>query len=146
MIIMKKMTESETRNFLMKGTYTGKLATVRKNGWPHIAPIWFILEGDTTNIIFMTWFDSIKAKNIKNNPKVSLCADDQTPPFSFVTVEGTAEIIDEPNDLLRWATRIAARYMGEKNAETFGTRNSSEGELLLRIRPNKIIGQKDISE
>jgi len=143
---MKKMTESEIGNFLMKGTYTGKLATIRKDGRPHIAPIWFILEEDNTNIIFMTWYDSIKAKNIKNNPKVSLCVDDQTPPFSFVTVEGTAEIIDEPNNLLRWATRIAARYMGEKNAETFGTRNSSEGELLLRIRPNKIIGQKDISE
>jgi hypothetical protein len=94
----------------------------------------------------MTWHDSIKAKNIKNNPKVSLWFDDQAPPFSFVIVEWTAEIIDEPNDLLRWATSIAARYMREKNAETFGTRNSSEGELLLRIRPNKIIGQKDISE
>jgi len=94
----------------------------------------------------MTWYDSIKAKNIKNNPKVSLCVDDQTPPFSFVILDGIAEIIDEPNDLLLWETRIAARYMGEKNAETFNTRNSSEGELLLRIRPNKIIGQKDISE
>ena len=143
---MKKMTESEIGNFLMKGTYTGKLATIRKDGRHHIVPIWFILDGDNTNIIFMTWYDSIKAKNIKNNPKVSLCVDDQTPPFSFVTVEGTAEIIDEPNDLLLWETRIAARYMGEKNAETFNTRNSSEGELLLRIRPNKIIGQKDISE
>jgi PPOX class probable F420-dependent enzyme len=145
-IVLKKMTDSEIRNFLMKGTFTGKLATTRKNGLPHIAPIWFILEGDNTNIVFMTWHDSIKAKNIKSNPKVSLCVDDQTPPFSFVTVEGTAEIIDEPNDLLRWATSIAARYMGEKNAQTYGTRNSSEGELLLRIKPNKIIGQKDISE
>ena len=53
---------------------------------------------------------------------MSLCVDDQTPPFSFVILEGIAEIIDEPNDLLRWATRIAARYMGEKNAETYSTK------------------------
>ncbi len=143
---MKKMTGSEAHDFLMRGTFTGKLATVRKDGQPHIAPIWFVLEHDNTNIIFMTWQDSVKAKNIRNNPKVSLCVDDQTPPFSFVVVEGIAEIIDQPNDLLPWATRIAARYMGEKNAETYGKRNSSEGELLLRIRPNKIIGQKDVSE
>ena len=103
-------------------------------------------QGDNTNILFTTWHDSVKGKNIRNNPKVSMCVDDQTPPFSFVILEGIAEIIDEPNDLLRWATRIAARYMGEKNAGTDGTRNSSKGELLLRIRPNKIIGQKDISE
>ena len=143
---MKKMTGSEIHNFLMKGTFTGKLSTIRKDGRPHIAPVWFVLEGDNTNIIFTTWHESVKGKNIRNNPKVSLCVDDQTPPFSFVILEGIAEIIDEPNDLLRWATRIAARYMGEKNAETYGTRNSSKGELLLRIRPNKIIGQKDISE
>ena len=143
---MKKMTESEIHNFLMKGTFTGKLSTIRKDGRPHVAPVWFVLEGDNTNIIFTTWHDSVKGKNIRNNPKVSMCVDDQTPPFSFVILEGIAEIIDEPNDLLRWATRIAARYMGEKNAETYGTRNSSKGELLLRIRPNKIIGQKDISE
>ncbi len=143
---MKKMTESEIHNFLTRGTFTGKLSTIRKDGRPHIAPVWFVLEGYNTNIIFTTWHDSVKGKNIRNNPKVSLCVDDQTPPFSFVILEGTAEIIDEPNDLLRWATRIAARYMGEKNAETYGTRNSSKGELLLRIRPNKIIGQKDISE
>lgn len=143
---MKKMTESEIHNFLMKGTFTGKLSTIRKDGRTHVAPVWFVLEGDSTNIIFTTWSESVKGKNIRNNPKVSMCVDDQTPPFSFVILEGIAEIIDEPNDLLRWATRIAARYMGEKNAETYGTRNSSKGELLLRIRPNKIIGQKDISE
>jgi hypothetical protein len=50
--------------------------------------------------------------------------DDQTRRFSFVIVDGIAEIIDEPNDLLKWATRIAARYMGKKNAETYGTRNN----------------------
>ena len=143
---MKKMTNSEVINFLRKGTFTGKLATVRKDGRPHIAPIWFVLDGDSTNIIFTTWRDSVKGKNIRNNPKVSFCVDDQNPPFSFVIVEGIAEIIDEPNDLLRWATIIAARYMGEKNAETYGTRNSTKGELLLRIRPNKTIGQMDISE
>ena len=77
------MTESEMGNFLMKGTYTGKLATIRKDGRPHIVLIWFILEEGNTNIIFITWYDSIKAKNFKNNPKVSLCVDDQTPPFSF---------------------------------------------------------------
>jgi hypothetical protein len=53
-IIMKKMTENKIRNFLIKGTFTGKLATIRKDGRPHIASIYFILEGVNTNIIFMT--------------------------------------------------------------------------------------------
>jgi len=143
---MEKMTDNEIKEFLMRGTFTGKLATIRKDGLPHIAPIWFILEGNHTNIIFTTWHDSVKGKNIRNNPKVSLCIDDQTPPFSFVIVDGIAEIIDDPNDLLLWTTKIAARYMGEKNAEIYGKRNSPKGESLVRLRANRIIAQKDIAK
>ncbi len=138
------MSYAETRNFLQTGTYTGKLATVRRDGRPHIAPIWFVLDNDD-NIIFTTWNESLKAKNIHHNPNVSMCVDDQAPPFSFVIVEGVAEIVGEPNDILEWATRIAARYMGEKNAEIYGKRNSIKGELLLRIRPTKIIAQQDVA-
>jgi PPOX class probable F420-dependent enzyme len=142
---MKKMSYAETRNFLQYGTYTGKLATLRKDGRPHIAPIWFVLDNND-NIIFTTWKESIKAKNIQHDPRVSICVDDQSPPFSFVIVEGVAEIADEPNDLLKWATKIAARYMGQENAEIYGKRNSVEGELLLRIRPTKIIAQKAVAK
>jgi PPOX class probable F420-dependent enzyme len=143
---MKEMTDIEVRNFLQHGTYTGKLATVRKDSRPHIAPIWFVLDDNGHDIIFTTWHESIKAKTIRNNPKVSLCVDDQTPPFSFVTVEGIAEIINEPNNILKWATKIAARYMGEENAEKYGNRNSVKGELLVRIKPSKVIAQNAIAE
>lgn len=138
---MKKMSEQEILEFLQFDTYTGKLATVRRDGRPHIAPVWFVLD-DNHDIIFTTCHEAVKAVNIRHNPKVSLCVDDQTPPYSFVTVEGVAEIIGEPKDILRWATKIAARYMGEENAENYGKRNSVKGELLLRGRPEKIIAQK----
>jgi ubiquinone/menaquinone biosynthesis C-methylase UbiE len=43
------------------------------------------------------------------------CVDDQTPPFSFVTVYGTAKIQHyKQNQLLRWATKIAQRYMEKR--------------------------------
>jgi PPOX class probable F420-dependent enzyme len=142
---MKEMTDIETINFLEQGTYTWKLATVRKNSRPHIAPIWFVLDDNGHDVIFTTWYESIKAKTIRNNPKVSLCVDDQTPPFSFVILEGIAEIINEPNDISKWATKIAARYMGEEIAEKYGKRNSVKAELLVRIKPSKIIAQKAIA-
>ena len=142
---MKKMTDKEFRDFLCHGTYTAKLATVRKDGCPHIAPIWFVLD-DNGDIVFTTWKDSIKAKNIYSNPNVSICIDDQKPPFSFVMIEGIAKIIEEPNNILQWATKIAARYMGKENADAYGKRNSVKGELLLRIKPSKVIAQKNIAE
>jgi len=72
--------------------------------------------------------------------------DDQTPSFSFVLIDGIADINKEPDlrEILKWATKIAGRYMGQDNAEAYGKRNAVKGEFLVRIRPTKIIAQKDM--
>jgi len=149
---MTEMSNKEIKRFLMKGTFTGKLATVKEDGSPHVVPIWFILDDNTNNkrkvgdIILTTGNTSIKAKNIQHDNRVSISIDDQTPPFSFVTVHGTAKVQNtKKNELLRWATKIAKRYMGKKNAEKYGKLNSTEGAVLVRIKPSNIIAEKDIS-
>ena len=147
---MTEMSKDEIRNFLTQGTLTGKLATVKQDGSSHVVPIWFVLdkgENDiNSDIIFTTSSTSVKAKNIQRDNRVSICVDDQTPPFSFVSLYGIAEINDyEKNELLRWATKIAERYVGKNNAEAYGKRNSSEGDIIVRVRPAKIIAEKDIA-
>ena len=97
------------------------------------------------DIIFTTNSISVKAKNIQYNNRVSICVDDQTPPFSFVIVYGNAKIYHyKQKELFKWATKIAQRYMGKSNAEAYGRRNSTEGEVLVRVKPTKIIAEKDI--
>lgn len=141
---MPDMSKEEIRSFLLKGTFTGKLGTINKNGTPHVVPIWYTLDED--NIIFNTSDNSVKAKNIRHDNRVRLCVDDQAPLYSFVTIDGIAEIISgEPSIIFKWAKIIAARYMGDDKAEEYGKRNSSEGELLIKIKPTKVIGQKDIA-
>jgi len=147
------MTKSEIKEFLMKDTFTGKLATVKKNGSPHVVPIWFVIEevnsrnrNKVGNIYFTTGRDSVKAKNIQRDSRVSICVDDQAPPFSFVSICGNAKLIPyRQKDVLKWATKIAERYMGKKNAKEYGERNSGEEEVLVRIRPIKIIAGKDVA-
>ena len=142
---MPDMSKDEIKSFLLKGTFTGKLGTINKNGTPHVVPIWYTLDED--NIIFNTSDNSVKAKNIRHDNRVRLCVDDQAPLYSFVTIDGIAEIISgEPSIIFKWAKIIAARYMGDDKAEEYGKRNSSEGELLIKIKPIKVIGQKDIAE
>jgi PPOX class probable F420-dependent enzyme len=143
---MPEMSKDEIRSFLLQGTFTGKLGTINKNGTPHIVPIWFTLDHED-NIIFNTGSKSIKAQNILRDNRVRLCVDDQVPLFSFVTIDGIAEIISNANqkELFKWAKTIAARYMGNDKAEEYGKRNSSEDELLIKIKPTKVIGQKDIA-
>jgi len=140
---MKEMDENEIINFLMEGTRTGKLSTVREDGHPHVAPIWFVWnEG---KIIFSTGDSSIKAENIRHNPQVSICVDDESPPYAFVIIQGTAKFSDNQKDLLKWNTVLGGRYMGEKLAEVYGKRNSVEGSLLVEVTPTKMISDKDVA-
>ena len=139
------MTKDEIKNFILQGTFTGKLGTINKDGTPHVVAIWYTVDGEG-NIIFNTGDKSVKAKNIRRVNRVRLCVDDQTPLFSFVIVDGIAEIIsDEPSEVYKWAKIIAARYMGYNKSEEYGRRNSAEGELLVKIKPIRVIGDKDIA-
>ncbi len=140
---MTEMTKEEYKEFLLEGTKTGKLATVREDGRPHVVPIWYGLDGD--NLVFTTGESSIKAKNMKRDPRVSISIDDQTPPYSFVTIEGTISFSKDPEEMLYWATRIGERYMGEDQAEAFGKRNASEGEVLVTVKPVKITAFNDVT-
>lgn len=123
---------------------TAKLAVVRADGSPHVAPVWVDLDGD--DIVFTTGADTLKGKAILRDGRVSLCWDDERPPFSFVTVAGTTTVSTDLDELLRWATRIAGRYMGEERADSYGRRNAVEGELLVRVTPTKVTAKVDVAE
>jgi len=143
---MSEMTKDEIKKFLLQGTFTGKLGTINKDGTPHVVPIWYTVD-EEDKIIFNTGDKSVKVKNIRRDNRVRLCIDDQTPLFSFVTIDGVAELISsEPSELYKWAKIIAARYMGNDMSEVYGKRNSAEGELLIKIKPVRVIGQKNIAK
>lgn len=137
------MSADEVRAFLSHGTRTAKLATTRADGRPHVAPVWFVLDGD--DILFNTGAETVKGRNLRRDGRVSLSVDDETPPYAFALVEGEATLIDDPVELVRWATAIGGRYMGADRAEEFGRRNGVPGELLVRVRPTKIIAQADLA-
>ncbi|WP_394435813.1 PPOX class F420-dependent oxidoreductase [Streptomyces sp. SGAir0957] len=139
-----KMTAEEWHAFVSEGTRTAKLSTVRADGSPHVAPVWFVLDGD--DILFNTGKDTVKGRNLARDGRVALCVDDERPPFSFVTVQGRAELSEDPVELLDSATRIGGRYMGEDRAEEFGRRNAVPGELVVRVRVEKVVAMGDIAD
>jgi PPOX class probable F420-dependent enzyme len=141
---MQDMTPEEYISFLLDTARTAKLATVRKDGRPNVVPIWFDLDDDV--FIFTTWHGSVKASNIRRDSRLSLCVDEEKPPFALVLAEGTAEITDEAEDLIYWATRVGERYMGPERAEEYGRRNAVPGELLVSITPTKVIAKKNVSD
>jgi PPOX class probable F420-dependent enzyme len=142
---MRDMSAAERRAFLTTGTRTGKLATVRADGSPHVVPIWFVLDDDDS-LVFTVDAASIKAKALKRDQRVSVCVDDELPPYAFVLVEGTAILLDDEAAKLRYATRIGGRYMGADRAEEFGRRNAVPSELLVRLPPTRLVARAGIAD
>ena len=134
---MASITDPEVRAFLTEGTRTGKLSYLAASGHPLVTPVWFILDGET--IVFNTGKDTAKGRYLARDPRVSLCADLDAPPYAFVQVQGDAELSEEPDELIRTATLIGSRYMGPDRAEEFGRRNGVPGELVVRVRPAKVL-------
>ena len=140
------MNDQEVRAFLSAlPARTGKLATVRADGRPHVAPVWFDVDDDGS-LVFNTGRATVKGRNLTRDPRASVCVDDQRPPFSFVVVEGVVEISDDLEEVRRWAARIGGRYMGTDRAEEYGARNGVAGELVVRLRPEHVVSSADLAD
>jgi PPOX class probable F420-dependent enzyme len=140
----RQMSPSEWRAFLGDGTRTGKLATVRRDGRPHVVPIWFVLDGD--DLVFTTGATSVKGRAMRRDGRVCLCVDDERPPYAYVMVEGRVRISEDLDQMLRYATDIGRRYMGSSRAEEFGRRNAGPGELLVRLTPERVTALDGIAD
>ena len=139
------MTAAEWRAFVAEPVRPAMLATVRPDGRPHVAPIWIDLDGDDS-VMFTTGADTVKGRAVRADPRVAICVDDDQPPFSYVLLEGTAQVSDDLDEMLVWATRIGGRYMGAERAEEFGRRNAVDTELLVRVTPTRIVARKNIAD
>lgn len=142
---MRVLGESEWRAFLMEGTRTGKLATVRSDGSAHVTPIWFVLD-DEGRIVFTTATTTLKGRNLRRDPRASLCVDDERPPFAFVRIDGEVTLDEDLRSMRRWATAIGGRYMGADRAAEFGRRNAVAGEMLVRLAPAHVVARGGVSD
>lgn len=148
------MSEGELLAFLQsEPPHTAVVSTVRTDGGPHVAPVWFALDtsaagGDNPlgEIVFNTGTDTVKGKTLRRDPRVAICIQDELRPYSFVTIDGVAALSDEPDELFRWASLLGGRYMGADRAEEFGRRNGVPGELIVRVRPLHIVALVDLAD
>lgn len=138
------MDDDERRQFLSAGTRTGILSVVRRDGTPHAAPVWFVLDGDTP--VFTCDGHSAKARMLRRTLRAALTVDDATPPYSYVSIRGPVEISEDVDEMLPWAIALGTRYMGAQQGEQFGRRNAVPGELLVRLVPEHVVARAGIAE
>ncbi|GAY12130.1 PPOX class F420-dependent oxidoreductase [Pseudonocardia sp. N23] len=133
----------EVVDFLSTGTRTGILAFTAADGRPLAAPVWFVVEDGA--LVFNTGAATAKGRALARDPRVTLVVDVAEPPFAFVQVQGVAETSEDPGELVRTATALGARYMGTDRAQEYGRRNGVPGELVVRLRPTKVIAHMAVA-
>jgi PPOX class probable F420-dependent enzyme len=133
----------EVVEFLSAGARPAMLGYLGADGRPLVAPVWIIV--DNGELVFNTARESAKGRALARDSRVVICVDDPHPPYSFVQVQGTASVHDGADDLLEIATRIGRRYMGAHRAEEIGRRNAVPGELVVRVRPTKVVSAFNVA-
>ena len=109
---MREMTTEEALEFLATGTRTAKVAWVASDGRPHVAPIWFIVEG--SDILFATSAEAGKSRAMRREPRISMVVDVEEPPYALVKVDGAVEITEDLDEVRRVATLCGGRYNGRR--------------------------------
>jgi PPOX class probable F420-dependent enzyme len=140
---MQRMNDDEAWAFLETGERPAVFASVRPDGQPHVVPTWYAVEGRT--IVFTTWHTTVKASNLRHDHRVAMTVQDPLPPYDYVALEGTAELIDDLEDCRAISTRLGAKYMGDDRADEFGRRNGVQGELVVRVTPTRIHGFRGVA-
>ena len=123
------MTDDERQHFLAD-IHVGIIAIERTDGPPLAVPVWYSYEpgGDVT--VLMDG-DSLKARLITRAGRFSLCAQQEAPPYKYVSVEGPARI--EPSDVERDSRPMARRYLGIKGGDRY-TDSGSHGGNPIRVQ------------
>lgn len=105
------MSETEITEFLERNRII-TLATLGKNGMPHLTAMWYgLVDGE---IWFETKAKSQKAVNLRRDPRVSVLveAGDTYDQLRGVSIEGRAEIVDDPEALFKVGVSVWERYTG----------------------------------
>ena len=128
------MTEDEREAFLA-ALHVGVIAIERADGPPLALPVWYSYEpgGDVT--VLMDG-DSLKGRLILKSGRFSLCAQQEAPPYKYVSVEGPATI--EPSDRERDSRPMARRYLGTKGGDRYTDSSPrSENHVKVTMTPQR---------
>jgi PPOX class probable F420-dependent enzyme len=127
---MKRLTEKQARLFRERNW--GNVATIRPDGTPHVTPVWVDTDGE--NILFNTAYGRAKVEHIQNDPRVAIeVHDEDDPQAAYVSVTGTAELVDEGAD--EHIDKLAQKYIGE---ERYPYRAPGEKRVIVKIHPELI--------
>ncbi|WP_432844763.1 PPOX class F420-dependent oxidoreductase [Amycolatopsis sp. CA-161197] len=132
------MSAERARAYLAEGNRSAIFVTVRADGRPHAVPVWFATDGD--DLLVNITQDSVKGRAIAASAEVALTVHDDVAPYSFVSVNGTAEIVTDPTRVRSGSELIARRYLPAEGVDQFVGYATSPGKVLIAVHPTHTTG------
>jgi PPOX class probable F420-dependent enzyme len=131
------MTRPEREAFLAE-THIAVVSIANGERGPLSVPVWYAYTPGGT-LRFVTGDESRKARLIRATGRVSLCVQTETPPYRYVSVEGSATISAPDHE--RDVRAIALRYLGPQMGEVYLQRTAAEhaGSVLVTVKPTRWI-------
>jgi PPOX class probable F420-dependent enzyme len=144
---MARMTADVLRAFLAQ-PHVAVLATLRRDGRPYLAPVWFHWEKTGPAASDFPFYDEGRfwltgtyarrwCKNLRRDPRASLCIEATDPVARYAAVDCDAELVEE--DIWPMSEQLARKYVGaragEAAVEAFLANMKTEPRLLFRLTP-----------
>lgn len=123
----------EVRAFLTERRFA-VMATINRDGSAQQTVVWYELQGD--EIMLNTAAGRIKDGNLRRDPRISLCVEDE---YTFVTLTGRARLIEDQAIAQPDIERLAVRYDGAESAKRQMARFSKQQRVTIRVPIEKVV-------
>ena len=122
------------RRFLAEKRFA-VLATIGADNLPQQTVMWYELRGDA--IIMNTAAGRLKDRYVRRDPRVSICVAEA---YTYVTITGRVEIVDDQTTAQEDIKRLAVRYHGQEDGEKQAREQfSKQKRVTLRLAIEQVI-------
>ena len=134
-----KMSDDEISAFLEAGRDL-QVASIDADGTPHLVTMWYAMQDG--EIAFWTYGKSQKIINLRRDPRLTVlvATGEVYEQLKGVSIQGQAEIVDDPDDVLRYGEAVYERYWGPLNDTVReGVRAMGAKRVVIVVKPDKIL-------
>ena len=123
---------SEVTRKLLEEKNFAFIASLNKDGSPHVTPTWVDTDGENVLINVATYRH--KFKNVSRDPRVAVAVVDMKDPYKGVIISGRVASIEKGEKAEDHDDKLAIKYTGHKH-----NRKPNTQRAILKIEPSKVV-------
>ena len=135
-----RMSDDEARAFLEAGRDL-QVASINADGTPHLVTMWYAMQDG--RVSFWTYGKSQKVVNLRRDPRLTVlvATGERYDELKGVSIQGRAEIVDDPSEVSRYGEAVYERYWGplDNDAVRDGVRTMGAKRVVIVVKPEKIV-------